>query len=108
VNKQPICDNPITGSMETLSGYRLCCNPAHDGYRYGMAGPVWHLISEWPPNLPKEQLNAKSRCASPAASRVRRHLRRLEAFEAWWSAMGDEYEDDPHGAAKAAWFREAE
>jgi hypothetical protein len=88
MNKQPICDNPITGSMETLSGYRLCCNPAHNGERFGMLGPVWHLMSEWPPNLPKEQLT-------------------LEAFEAWWSANRDE-EDTPYGAAKAAWFASKE
>lgn len=83
--KKPICDNPITGSMETMSGYRLCCNPAHDKERYGILGPVWHLISEWPPNVPKEQLQ-------------------LEAFESWWSTNQDEYEDNAYGAAKAAWF----
>jgi hypothetical protein len=86
MNKQPICDNPVTGSMETLSGYRLCCNPAHSSEHYGLPGPVWHPMSEWPPNLPKEQLE-------------------LEAFEKWWSEhRDDEDADHPRGAAELAWF----
>lgn len=36
--------------METLSGYRLCCNPEHrQEWDYELRGPVWHKISDWPP-----------------------------------------------------------
>jgi len=52
INKQPICDNPINGCMSTGSGYRLCCNPAHNSdpknYGWGCFSPVWHKQSEWP------------------------------------------------------------
>jgi hypothetical protein len=49
MNKKPICDNPINGSMETLSGYRLCCNPKHsEESDYAFSGPVWHPIADWP------------------------------------------------------------
>src|SRR5579859_2742960 len=48
MNKQPICDNPINGCMETGSGYRLCCNPEHSKETDPLLGPIWHPITDWP------------------------------------------------------------
>lgn len=48
MNKKPICSNPINGSMETVSGYRLCCNPKHSKESNPLLGPVWHSIADWP------------------------------------------------------------
>ena len=46
---EPICSSPVDGSMETASGFRLCCNPLH---AIASRIPVWHPIAEW--NTPKK------------------------------------------------------